>query len=177
MKIPRIPFTPKRTQEEPIALQPDPPQEPEAKSPVRRFAPVIASVVTFFLGVAIGSTPSNADDAAATLVASPSPVPTVTVTATARPSATPTVTATVTATPEPAPTVTVTEAAQTEPEVEQDVQQGVVQQPAAPTQPEPASVYYANCSAARAAGAAPLYSTDPGYRSGLDRDGDGIACE
>jgi hypothetical protein len=39
------------------------------------------------------------------------------------------------------------------------------------------SPYYANCAAARAAGAAPLSSGDPGYRSGLDRDGDGIACE
>ena len=29
----------------------------------------------------------------------------------------------------------------------------------------------------RAAGAAPLHRGDPGYRSGLDRDGDGIACE
>jgi hypothetical protein len=38
-------------------------------------------------------------------------------------------------------------------------------------------VYYANCSEARAAGAAPLYVGDPGYRAGLDRDGDGIACE
>ncbi len=105
MKVPRIPlrrvripFAPIRTHDVPIALQPDPPREPRTKSPVRRFAPVIASVVAFFLGVAIGSTPSNADGAAAALVASPSPVPTVTVTATARPSATPTVTATVTAT-------------------------------------------------------------------------------
>ncbi len=39
------------------------------------------------------------------------------------------------------------------------------------------SVYYANCDAARAAGAAPLYRGDPGYRSGLDRDNDGVACE
>ncbi|MDH2443471.1 excalibur calcium-binding domain-containing protein [Amnibacterium sp. CER49] len=38
-------------------------------------------------------------------------------------------------------------------------------------------VYYANCSAARAAGAAPLHTGDAGYRSGLDRDGDGVACE
>ncbi|MFR4214305.1 MAG: excalibur calcium-binding domain-containing protein [Bifidobacterium longum] len=37
--------------------------------------------------------------------------------------------------------------------------------------------YYKNCSAARAAGAAPLYRGQPGYRSALDRDGDGIACE
>jgi Excalibur calcium-binding domain len=37
--------------------------------------------------------------------------------------------------------------------------------------------HYANCSEARAAGAAPLYRGQLGYRSGLDRDGDGIACE
>ena len=39
------------------------------------------------------------------------------------------------------------------------------------------NVYYANCAAVRAAGKAPLYRGQPGYRSGLDRDGDGIACE
>ena len=39
------------------------------------------------------------------------------------------------------------------------------------------AAYFANCSAARAAGQAPLYVGDPGYRSGLDRDGDGVACE
>jgi hypothetical protein len=39
------------------------------------------------------------------------------------------------------------------------------------------SAYYANCSAAKAAGAAPLHAGEPGYRSGLDRDGDGVACE
>ncbi|HIW90193.1 MAG TPA: DUF1524 domain-containing protein [Candidatus Corynebacterium avicola] len=37
--------------------------------------------------------------------------------------------------------------------------------------------YYANCTAARAAGAAPLYAGSPGYRSAMDRDGDGVACE
>jgi len=37
--------------------------------------------------------------------------------------------------------------------------------------------YYSNCSDARAAGAAPLYRGDPGYRPSLDRDQDGIACE
>ena len=36
---------------------------------------------------------------------------------------------------------------------------------------------YANCSAARADGAAPIYEGDPGYRDPLDRDGDGVACE
>ena len=39
------------------------------------------------------------------------------------------------------------------------------------------SVYYQNCTAARAAGAAPIYRGEPGYRSALDRDNDGIACE
>lgn len=39
------------------------------------------------------------------------------------------------------------------------------------------SRYYANCSAARAAGAAPVRSGDPGYSSKLDRDGDGVGCE
>lgn len=39
------------------------------------------------------------------------------------------------------------------------------------------STYYENCDAARAAGAAPVYSGDPGYGSHLDRDGDGVGCE
>lgn len=46
-----------------------------------------------------------------------------------------------------------------------------------PTTVAPSSVYYANCTAARAAGAAPIYRGQPGYRSALDRDKDGIACE
>ncbi len=47
----------------------------------------------------------------------------------------------------------------------------------APRPTTPSDVYYANCSEARAAGAAPLYAGDPGYRARLDRDGDGVACE
>lgn len=50
------------------------------------------------------------------------------------------------------------------------------------TAPSPApttgsSVYYPNCKAACNAGAAPIYHGQPGYREGLDRDNDGIACE
>jgi hypothetical protein len=37
--------------------------------------------------------------------------------------------------------------------------------------------YYANCSQARAAGAAPIMAGDAGYSRRLDRDGDGVACE
>ncbi|WP_293965764.1 excalibur calcium-binding domain-containing protein [Sphingomonas sp.] len=39
------------------------------------------------------------------------------------------------------------------------------------------SVYYANCSAARAAGAAPVRRGEPGYSRKLDRDNDGVGCE
>jgi len=52
-------------------------------------------------------------------------------------------------------------------------------QPAQPVQQAPArsSVYYETCADARAAGAAPLHRGEPGYRPGLDKDGDGVACE
>jgi len=38
-------------------------------------------------------------------------------------------------------------------------------------------VYYANCTEARAAGAAPILRGEPGYAPKLDRDDDGVACE
>jgi len=38
-------------------------------------------------------------------------------------------------------------------------------------------VYYRTCWSARAAGAAPIYNGQPGYRNALDADGDGVACE
>lgn len=37
--------------------------------------------------------------------------------------------------------------------------------------------YWAGCNSARAAGTAPIYAGEPGYREGMDGDGDGIACE
>ncbi|MGA1800519.1 excalibur calcium-binding domain-containing protein [Sphingomonas sp. 4RDLI-65] len=39
------------------------------------------------------------------------------------------------------------------------------------------SVFYSGCRQVRAAGAAPLYRGQPGYRPGMDGDNDGIACE
>ena len=39
------------------------------------------------------------------------------------------------------------------------------------------SVYYSGCDEARAAGTAPIYAGQPGYREALDGDGDGVACE
>ena len=52
--------------------------------------------------------------------------------------------------------------------------------PVSPTTPDAAPgepVYYENCSAARAAGAAPVYAGQSGYGRHIDRDGDGIGCE
>ncbi|MEQ3554277.1 thermonuclease family protein [Pseudonocardia nematodicida] len=53
--------------------------------------------------------------------------------------------------------------------------------PAPAPAPAPAAggggAYFKNCSAARAAGAAPLLRGQAGYRSALDRDNDGVACE
>ncbi|KIS28647.1 calcium-binding protein [Arthrobacter sp. SPG23] len=49
--------------------------------------------------------------------------------------------------------------------------------PPAPAVQAPATAYYASCADAKAAGAAPIYSGQPGYRAGLDRDNDGTACD
>jgi endonuclease YncB( thermonuclease family) len=49
--------------------------------------------------------------------------------------------------------------------------------PAGTVPPLSSSVYYGDCGDARAVGVAPLRVGEPGYRSGLDRDGDGVACE
>jgi hypothetical protein len=68
--------------------------------------------------------------------------------------------------------------------------------PSAPAQPEPqtaeapasyaapddrsaveASVTYSGCNEVRALGKAPLHAGEPGYRTDMDGDGDGLACE
>lgn len=46
-----------------------------------------------------------------------------------------------------------------------------------PTYSPPPATFYRNCKEAWAAGAAPLYRGEPGYRPEMDGDGDGIACE
>ena len=48
--------------------------------------------------------------------------------------------------------------------------------PAPAPAPEPGP-YYANCAAAKAAGAAPVRVGQPGYGTHLDRDRDGVGCE
>ncbi|WP_226758822.1 excalibur calcium-binding domain-containing protein [Arthrobacter sp. SO3] len=50
--------------------------------------------------------------------------------------------------------------------------------PAPYVAPAPApAAFYANCTAVKAAGAAPIYAGQPGYSRSLDRDGDGVGCE
>lgn len=52
-------------------------------------------------------------------------------------------------------------------------------QPAAsaPAASSTAEVYFRNCTEARAAGYTNIKAGEPGYRSALDRNGDGVACE
>ena len=45
------------------------------------------------------------------------------------------------------------------------------------TRPPQPGDNWSGCDAARAAGTAPIYRGEPGYRVGMDGDSDGIACE
>ena len=126
-------------------------------------------VAAAFIGFSAGL---NAGGETAEPVAAPAVVTTVTasavpVTATATATATATVAVTTTVTPPPV-TTTVT----APPTAEKPL--GLVAQP---TQAPQEEAYYKNCDAARAAGAAPIRKGEPGYRSALDRDGDGVACD
>ncbi|MEC5148550.1 DUF1524 domain-containing protein [Cryobacterium sp. GrIS_2_6] len=47
----------------------------------------------------------------------------------------------------------------------------------APAPVAPSDVYYENCTAVKAAGAAPIRAGDPGWQSKFDRDKDGVGCE
>lgn len=67
-------------------------------------------------------------------------------------------------------------AAQPEATIE-SVQQSSQQRAARSTRVSQPSRAYSDCDAARAAGAAPLRTGDPGYGQHLDSDRDGVACE
>jgi endonuclease YncB( thermonuclease family) len=71
--------------------------------------------------------------------------------------------------PTPTPAAPATKAAPKPPPVVETTQEA--------PEPDTSAAYYKNCTAAKAAGAAPLHRGEPGYRSALDRDGDGVACE
>lgn len=135
--------------------------------------------LAFFLGLGLGD--GGQGDGKDPVSADPQPTATVTATATA----TATVTATETAMPEPAATVTVlaTRTVTAEPAVDTDTRSDTESDTGSATGSDEGSgsggddVYYQNCTAARAAGAAPVRAGDPGYGRHLDRDGDGVGCE
>ncbi|MEU3616696.1 excalibur calcium-binding domain-containing protein [Streptomyces sp. NPDC006872] len=130
-----------------------------------------ALALALFLGAAIGGTDDGTKTDAKPTSADPRPTVTVTATTTEtavpEPAGTTTATATATVTATKTVKVTVTEkAAANESTTEDD-----------DTAADSGSVYYENCTAARAAGAAPVHAGDPGYGRHLDRDGDGTGCE
>jgi Excalibur calcium-binding domain len=144
-----------------------------------------ALLVAAMFGAAFSGTDTTTTKAAA---ASTAAAPTVTTTVNA-PAVTTTVTETASA---PAPSATsvspapTPKAAPRRPAPPKAAPKPTVTHTAAPppapappvqTTEPPSDVYYANCTAARAAGAAPIYRGEPGYRPALDRDDDGIACE
>ncbi|WP_216404848.1 thermonuclease family protein [Arcanobacterium phocae] len=61
--------------------------------------------------------------------------------------------------------------------LQQEKQNQQQSSPSAPVNQPSSGPYFGSCKEAKAAGAAPLYLGSPGYRSDLDRDGDGVACE
>ncbi|MFE0649343.1 excalibur calcium-binding domain-containing protein [Streptomyces sp. NPDC059534] len=114
--------------------------------------------------------PTPTPTAGATTEPTPSATPTTeSPTATPEPTAEPTTEAPTTKAPEPTPTKSRTPAARP------SNRQPETAEPTATA--DESNVYYANCTAVRAAGAAPIRIGDPGYDSHLDRDGDGVACE
>lgn len=147
-----------------------PPRAAKSRLPRHTLIAAAAAISIVAFGVLSGCS------SAAEPVAEAAPTVTVTTVATLPVE---TVTVTVTATPEVV--VPAEEVSAPEPEP-------VVAEPAPEPEPapvplaevpveQPSNVYYKNCTAARDAGAAPVYAGEPGYGPHLDRDGDGIGCE
>ncbi len=170
----------------PYTISPLPDPQPAASPrPLRKMKRVyVGGVLIMLVGFGCGSADGPERDRAAAVGAKPRPGPTVTETVTAKPLAKslagPTATATVTAAPrprvtitEPGPTVAVTE---TETAEVYDAGSGG-SWGSGGSDDEGSDVYYENCSAARAAGAAPVHRGAPGYGSHLDRDNDGTGCD
>ncbi|MEU0718325.1 excalibur calcium-binding domain-containing protein [Streptomyces lavendulocolor] len=144
-------------------------QQPPAARPLYRMKRVWAGgLLLLMIGTGCGALGSE-DSSKPTTKAAPAPAATVTTTATA----------TVTATPSaaPAPTVTATRTVTATATVTRQAPAAADDSSDAAADTDSGSVYYANCTAARAAGAAPVHRGEPGYASHLDRDNDGVGCD
>jgi hypothetical protein len=139
----------------------------------RRIVCVLAAL-TF--ASACGTTPT---DTKLPLINTPATTSSTTSTWTYTPPTSSTTTSTTSTTTTEPPQVTVPPAPQPPKVTVQTAPKTTAKAPAPPktTTQAPAAAYYKNCDAARAAGAAPLHRGEPGYRAGLDRDNDGVACE
>ncbi len=160
---------------------------PTGRPLYKRKGVLIAAGVTTLLALGVlaggGEQPPDAERVAASSVGTSErlPLATTTVVPTTTPTtATPTIPPTTT-TAKPAPTTT---AAAPPPTVQQFAAVPTTARPAPattaappPTAPPTTEVRYQNCDEVEAAGKAPLREGEPGYRKGLDRDGDGIACD
>ena len=159
----------------------------------RRWKAVIPlALLSFFAGVGIAPD-TEPEQPAAAVMATPSSSSTPTTTKKTTTSRPTTTSRTTTATTTSAPPTTSTVVSETQvvsdnhtdhyvrdPEPAPVIVPEPEYPPAPIPEPETApaqNVYYPNCKAAKAAGAAPLYQGEPGYRAGLDRDQDGVACE
>ncbi|MFJ6080589.1 excalibur calcium-binding domain-containing protein [Streptomyces sp. NPDC092369] len=152
---------------------PNPPAGIPPTGPGPRWARKRYVVPAIGFAFLVGLLAGGGDDGKEPASASAAPRVTATVTTTA------TATVTETADPEPAATVTV--------RATRTVKATVTARPAEVAGGSDGGdggddstgqdVYYANCAAARAAGAAPVRVGDPGYGRHLDRDGDGVGCE
>jgi hypothetical protein len=143
-------------------------QPPKPPTNNRRLIIVGSVALCFLLLLLIGNCSGPSENSGTSTVTS-------TVTRTIEPTVTVTAQPPVATITETAPPSTVTETAQAAlPFVESTP---VYAPPLVDIPESSSSVYYSNCSEARAAGAAPLHAGEPGYRSGLDRDSDGTACE
>lgn len=169
-----------------------PSSTPQRRRMLRAAAPVLLALV-LGVGIAGCGVPSVADDAGSpapslTVIASPSPLPTPTPSPSPSPTPSPApspaqsptsaplpIPTTQAPTPEP-PAPPATQEPESTPEEKTEAGGGAAA-PAPVPEPKQEITYYDNCTAARAAGAAPLYQGEPGYRPALDRDKDGIACE
>ncbi|WP_406126917.1 excalibur calcium-binding domain-containing protein [Streptomyces canus] len=79
--------------------------------------------------------------------------------------------------PEPAATVTVTVTAKETVKVTRTVTAQAEADTGSGSDADSDSTHYADCTEARAAGAAPIHRGEPGYASHLDRDNDGVAYD